>query len=636
MMKLKVSIDNSYIKDYNISTFVVSHKYTIALLLLSIVVLLNHKIQHSLIAIDILFLVGLVPLAIFNNQSNTFSTTNPIKVYITALISGVFVSSFIIALESILGLGWFSILEITRLYSTTIFSLCFVIISFFSLFTYLYYFRSLLSSSSVNHRIIFYSLSSALILISTYHTITNSLVTSVICASFFLFLDLFMDQKKPNLIWLVLWTIVLGSFLAIIIFYVEQTVLGRGPIPLIDAFSLFSLIFLLCGLVYVPVALVNQKFKVLPATWQFSLAGRSQLRNRIQFSMLFTLIFSFVAIGLVSIYQIQHMETTSASVDFQKSFTQALLNTYVFLFLIGFVIAISLSDYIRTPLIELGNTLKAVKLNKDNKKIQWIGNDEIGDLINEYNGMIEKLQDNASLLAQTERDNAWREMSKQVAHEIKNPLTPMKLSLQHLEFSIQAKRPNIEELTRKMCHTLMAQVENLKQIADEFSNFGSLPKTNNEKVILNDIVETIHDLFRKRGDMEIKLIEPIDDIGAYADKNHLLRVLNNLVKNSIQAIPSDRKGIIELKLWKEENKAIIRVRDNGIGIPSEMQSKIFKPKFTTKSSGSGLGLAIAANMIDSIGGTLYFESTEGKGSDFFVELPLIRSIYSDQLERVIL
>ncbi len=635
-MKLKVSIDNSYIKDYNISTFVVSHKYTIALLLLSIVVLLNHKIQHSLIAIDILFLVGLVPLAIFNNQSNTFSTTNPIKVYITALISGVFVSSFIIALESILGLGWFSILEITRLYSTTIFSLCFVIISFFSLFTYLYYFRSLLSSSSVNHRIIFYSLSSALILISTYHTITNSLVTSVICASFFLFLDLFMDQKKPNLIWLVLWTIVLGSFLAIIIFYVEQTVLGRGPIPLIDAFSLFSLIFLLCGLVYVPVALVNQKFKVLPATWQFSLAGRSQLRNRIQFSMLFTLIFSFVAIGLVSIYQIQHMETTSASVDFQKSFTQALLNTYVFLFLIGFVIAISLSDYIRTPLIELGNTLKAVKLNKDNKKIQWIGNDEIGDLINEYNGMIEKLQDNASLLAQTERDNAWREMSKQVAHEIKNPLTPMKLSLQHLEFSIQAKRPNIEELTRKMCHTLMAQVENLKQIADEFSNFGSLPKTNNEKVILNDIVETIHDLFRKRGDMEIKLIEPIDDIGAYADKNHLLRVLNNLVKNSIQAIPSDRKGIIELKLWKEENKAIIRVRDNGIGIPSEMQSKIFKPKFTTKSSGSGLGLAIAANMIDSIGGTLYFESTEGKGSDFFVELPLIRSIYSDQLERVIL
>jgi signal transduction histidine kinase len=182
----------------------------------------------------------------------------------------------------------------------------------------------------------------------------------------------------------------------------------------------------------------------------------------------------------------------------------------------------------------------------------------------------------------------------------------------------------------------MNQVENLRQIAEEFSNFGSLPKTNNEKILLNDIVETIHDLFRKRDDMEIKLIEPIDDIRVYADKNHLVRILNNLVKNSIQAIPTDRKGEIELKLWKDGTKAIIRVRDNGIGISDEMQTYIFKPKFTTKSSGSGLGLAIAANMVDSIGGSIYFKSVENKGTDFFVELPLVRSTFSDDLERVTL
>ena len=282
----------------------------------------------------------------------------------------------------------------------------------------------------------------------------------------------------------------------------------------------------------------------------------------------------------------------------------------------------------------MGRTMKLVKLNKDNKKISWNSNDEIGNLINEYNQMIEKLQENAHLLARSERDSAWREMAKQVAHEIKNPLTPMKLSLQHLEKAISSDRDDVKDLSLRMCETLMNQVENLRQIADEFSNFGSLPKANNEKVLLNDIVETIHDLFRKRSDMNIHLIEPIDDIGVYADKDQLVRILNNLIKNSIQAIPADRKGHIELKLWKEENKAIIRVRDNGVGIPEHMRAEIFKPRFTTKSSGSGLGLAISANMVDSIGGSLYFESEVNKGTDFYVELPLIRSAYPESLERV--
>ena len=136
--------------------------------------------------------------------------------------------------------------------------------------------------------------------------------------------------------------------------------------------------------------------------------------------------------------------------------------------------------------------------------------------------------------------------------------------------------------------------------------------------------------------MDIHLIEPIDDIGVYADKNQLIRVLTNIVKNSIQAIPEDRKGYIELKLTKEKNKAVIAVRDNGIGIPEEQRKQIFKPRFTTKSSGSGLGLAIAANMIDSMGGTIHFDSIPGEGTEFFIELPLIRSAFSKSLRRVTL
>ena len=282
----------------------------------------------------------------------------------------------------------------------------------------------------------------------------------------------------------------------------------------------------------------------------------------------------------------------------------------------------------------MGKTLKDVKLNKENKKIEWKGKDEIGMLINEYNKMIEALEDNASMLAKVERDNAWREMAKQVAHEIKNPLTPMKLSLQHLQRSIHHKRGNTEELSLRMCDTLMNQVDNLQQIADEFSNFGSLPQSDNQRILLNDVVERIHDLFRNRQDMDIHLIEPIDDIGVYADKNQLIRVLNNIVKNSIQAIPEDKKGYIELRLWKESNKAIITVKDNGVGISEDQREMIFKPRFTTKSSGSGLGLAIAANMIDSMGGTIRFESEQNLGTTFFIELPLIRTSFSKKDNRV--
>ena len=178
-----------------------------------------------------------------------------------------------------------------------------------------------------------------------------------------------------------------------------------------------------------------------------------------------------------------------------------------------------------------------VGLGKENEKINWQGDDEIGNLITNYNTMVGKLEESAEMLAKKERDSAWREMAKQVAHEIKNPLTPMKLSIQYLEKAIKRNPAEAHLITKKMSATMLEQIENLTGIADTFGNFAKMPQTSNGKVELNTVVEAVHNLFRKREDMDINLALPIDSIYVFADKNQLVRILNNLVKNATESIP---------------------------------------------------------------------------------------------------
>lgn len=313
-------------------------------------------------------------------------------------------------------------------------------------------------------------------------------------------------------------------------------------------------------------------------------------------------------------------------------YLSTLLNVYIFLFLLAGAIAIFIANSITRPLIKLKESLQKFKLGKQNKTLDWVSNDEIGDLIKDYNKMTEELSKSASIIAKTERDMAWREMAKQVAHEIKNPLTPMKLNIQYLERAVNADPIKAQEMIGKISKTLVEQINNLSQIAGEFSNFAALPKSSNEKIILNEVVEHIHDLFRKRDDMDIELIEPMNDIYVFADRNQLVRILNNIVKNAIQSIPPEKRGHIEMELRQNDENAIIRVSDNGVGIPEEMKSKVFTPNFTTKSSGTGLGLAIASNMLESMNGRLYFETEFGVGSDFFIELPSIRPVTAKENE----
>jgi len=318
-------------------------------------------------------------------------------------------------------------------------------------------------------------------------------------------------------------------------------------------------------------------------------------------------------------------DSQSNSVSYVSDFIGTLINIYVFLFIIAGAIAIFISKPITDPISAIGERMRQLKLGKRNEPLDYNSEDELGALVKEYNLMISKLEDSTKMIAQSERDSAWREMAKQVAHEIKNPLTPMKLSIQYLQRAVGMADADPHELIKRISSTLIEQIDNLTQIANEFSNFGTLPKGNNEKVILNEVVEAIHDLFRKRDDMDIMLEEPIDDVIVFADKNHLIRILNNLLKNAMQAIPEQKRGRINLRLYTAKSRAIIKVSDNGTGIPPSMRDKVFTPNFTTKSSGTGLGLAISATMLETFNGKIYFETEENIGTDFYIEIPLMRS-----------
>jgi nitrogen fixation/metabolism regulation signal transduction histidine kinase len=263
-----------------------------------------------------------------------------------------------------------------------------------------------------------------------------------------------------------------------------------------------------------------------------------------------------------------------------------------------------------------------VKLGAKNAPIPWQHNDEIGLLIAEYNKMINELEESSNKLAEGERQGAWREMAKQVAHEIKNPLTPMKLSLQHLQLAIQKKDPNVEEKIRKTSELLIKQIDSLSQMAEEFSAFAKMPEAEVEVVDLNQILDEIVLLFDKDENCVINYKPLKGKVTVRADGNQLGRVFTNIVKNALQAIPQDQKGLIKISGSIKYSMITLAFEDNGKGIPEELKKKIFNPNFSTKNSGMGLGLAISRKITEQFYGNIYFTSKQGKGSTFFVTLPV--------------
>lgn len=307
-----------------------------------------------------------------------------------------------------------------------------------------------------------------------------------------------------------------------------------------------------------------------------------------------------------------------------SGFLVALINLYVLLFSIATLVAFIISNRITQPLRIIQESLRRTRLGSINEPIAWKTKDEIGALLNEYNRMVIELQHSAELLARSERESAWREMARQVAHEIKNPLTPMKLGLQHLQRAIHDNHPNKEALVEKISATMIEQIDTLSNIATEFSHFAKMPKPQYTGIELISILQHTVDLYDEGDDSDIRFETHPDQVLVRGDKDQLIRIFGNLIKNALQAIPDDRKGLVTLSVTRsqEEGKdqVTVAVKDNGKGIPKDQLSKIFVPNFTTKSSGTGLGLAMVKAMTEGMGGHVWFETEAGKGTVFYVRL----------------
>ncbi len=305
-----------------------------------------------------------------------------------------------------------------------------------------------------------------------------------------------------------------------------------------------------------------------------------------------------------------------------SSFLVSVINIFVLLFLLSILVGLFVSQWITKPLRAIRESLSAIDLGKTNKMIGYSGSDEIGRLVQEYNAKVAELERNAEKLAQSERESAWREMAKQVAHEIKNPLTPMKLSVQHLERTVdQGKVVNAEQIKR-LSANLVEQIDALSAIASAFSNFARMPKANLKIVELPSLLLHAADLFQNADGIEIIIaFDANAKADVVGDKEQLLRVFNNLIKNAIQSIPDDREGTIRLSLIPDGSGFQLAIMDNGKGIPELEKQKIFEPNFTTKSRGMGLGLAMAKNSIESFGGRIWFETEPEVGSTFYLWLP---------------
>ncbi len=310
-----------------------------------------------------------------------------------------------------------------------------------------------------------------------------------------------------------------------------------------------------------------------------------------------------------------------------SSFLVALINIYVLLFAVAVALTFIISTRITNPLRIIQDRMSKVKLGKRNERIEWHADDEIGALIDEYNRMIDELADSAQRLARSERETAWREMAKQVAHEIKNPLTPMKLSVQHLQRAWKDKTGNMEEIMQRFSNTLVEQIDTLSSIATEFSNFAKMPGATFAPVNISEALKNSVTLYGKSGHVTVKQYDFTNGkIEVYADKDQLVRVFSNLLKNAIQAIPPEREGEVLAKITHDENNCMISISDNGDGIPEDKIEKIFTPNFTTKSGGTGLGLAMVKNIIENSKGNIWFETESGRGTTFYITLPIFKGM----------
>ena len=305
-----------------------------------------------------------------------------------------------------------------------------------------------------------------------------------------------------------------------------------------------------------------------------------------------------------------------------SNFLVALINFNAFIFLLAGIIAFFIANSITSSFALIGEKMKAVGFGKNNDPISWNRQDEIGTLVLEYNKMIAQLDESAKKLARSERESAWREMAKQVAHEIKNPLTPMKLSLQYLQRAIDANAPNVTELAAQVATNLVEQIDHLSRIASDFSQFAQIDLAKKEIFDLHEVVQQVVLLYEKNRHAHINWKLVGKPLWIEADKTQINRLFTNLLQNACEA-SAEKPGIdITISEQASSQHVTISIADKGSGIPMDLHEHIFTPNFTTKTSGTGLGLAICRDIVEKSNGEIWFETKVDIGTVFFIKLPL--------------
>ena len=332
---------------------------------------------------------------------------------------------------------------------------------------------------------------------------------------------------------------------------------------------------------------------------------------------------------LVAIANIPYFAKGSYAVSDVPSILAAIINIYILLLLAAIFVGTAIANQLSEPLAEIGRKMKLIDVSKETEHINYRNKDELGELVGAYNKMVDALEESTRRLAQTEREQAWSEMARQIAHEIKNPLTPMRLSIQHLIRLKQRGVEGWEEKFEDVASSLLEQIDILSNTASEFSSFA---KFYYEETTLLDLAELINDqklFFDTRENIRIVYDYCHRGCMVQVRKGQIIRVLVNLVSNAIQAL-EEKGGYIRITLKEDAGFYIVAIDDNGPGVKPEDEHKLFKPNFTTKSSGTGLGLAICRNIIEQSGGKISYHRSELGGACFSFSLPISVSRISEQ------
>ena len=329
--------------------------------------------------------------------------------------------------------------------------------------------------------------------------------------------------------------------------------------------------------------------------------------------------------NLSAILNVIYFDSKSEYDDQLSTFALNYVNIIIVLLGISSIIVLLITRKTLKPLKIIEDQMGKVRLDGHNEPIDFRGRDEIGALVEQYNKMCRQLEDSANKLARNERETAWREMARQVAHEIKNPLTPMRLNIEYLQMLWDRKDPKFEENFKETLNSLLEQIETLSKIATAFSNYAKLPENSPTSFDLSELLKSTIKIYDVEKNISISLIyNENDDWSIFADKNNLGRVVGNIIKNAIQAIGNKENGHIELTLNKLGERYKIEISDNGCGIKDEDKAKIFFPNFTTKSSGMGVGLSVSQDIIQALGGVITFTSEAEKGTVFTIDLPILK------------